>query len=257
MSNFRQLYIVMNIKFIKRGLLILLTLLISSSSLLRASNAIENNEESSSEIKKEKVVYITFDDGPCGDITNEVLDILKKENVPATFFVIGSLVKGQENIVLRMKNEGHAIGLHSFSHERSKLYCNDESFLNETLQCQETLYEVTGENYNIIRFPFGCNNKSYKLTKNLVNALHEKNFKLYDWNIDSGDGANASLSPQNIVKRSCKTQKSNAIVLMHCSYVHRNSVLALPCIIRHYKENDYIFKVIDENTPEVYKIMKR
>lgn len=247
----------MNIKFVKKISLMLLTVLIFSFPLLGISNAVEINEESSNEIKKEKVVYITFDDGPCGDITNEVLDILKKENVPATFFVIGSLVKGQEDIILRMKNEGHAIGLHSFSHERSKLYCSDESFLNETLQCQKTLYEVTGENYNILRFPFGCNNKSYKLTESLVNSLHENNLKIYDWNIDSGDGANANLSPQNIVKKSCKSQKSNAIVLMHCSYVHRNSVLALPCIIRHYKENNYTFKVIDETTPEVYKIIKK
>lgn len=247
----------MNVKCLKKRLLLLTTTLIFSFSLLNIPSAMENNEDSSKESKKEKVVYITFDDGPCGNITNKVLDTLKEENVPATFFVIGSMVKGQEDIILRMKNEGHSIGLHSFSHDKSKLYCNDESFLKETIDCQKALYEVTDENYNVLRFPYGCNNNSYKLTENLVNLLHENNFKIYDWNVDSGDGANAILPPESIVKKSCKSKKGNVIVLMHCSYVHKNTTLALPCIIRYYKDNGYVFKVIDETTPEIYKIMKK
>ena len=69
-----------------------------------------------------KVVYLTFDDAPGGDVTRKTLDILKDENVPATFFIIGNQIKGQEDIIIRMKYEGHSIGLHSFTHERNKLY---------------------------------------------------------------------------------------------------------------------------------------
>ncbi|MBD7914187.1 polysaccharide deacetylase [Clostridium sp. Sa3CUN1] len=203
-----------------------------------------------------KTVYITFDDGPGGNVTKDVLDTLKQEDVPATFFVIGSQIKGQEDIILRMKNEGHSIGLHSYSHDRSKLYCSNDNFLNEMIKSQDILYNVTGEKYNILRFPFGCNNNSYKLTEGLVNELHNKNFKIYDWNVDSGDGANYKSSPENIIKKSCKND-DNVVILMHCSFLNKTSAKALPSIIKYYKDKGYEFKAIDENTPEIYKVMKK
>ena len=71
---------------------------------------------------KEKEIYLTFDDGPSGKVTNDILDILKSEEVPATFFVIGNQIDNQEDIILRMRDEGHSIGLHSYTHERNNLY---------------------------------------------------------------------------------------------------------------------------------------
>lgn len=243
----------MSFKIQRKFLILFFLTTIFSLSFITNVKAKEDSQD-----LKEKVVYLTFDDGPGGKITNQILDTLEKENVPATFFVIGSQIKGQEDIILRMKNEGHSIGLHSFSHNRNKLYCEDDSFLQEMLQGQETLFEVTGEKYNILRFPFGCNNKSYKLTDKLVEKLHENNFKIYDWTVDSGDGANANSAPENIIKKACKAgDNDKVIVLMHCSYINKNSSLALPSIIKYYKNNGYIFKSIDENTPEVYKIMKK
>ena len=149
-----------------------------------------------------KVVYLTFDDAPGGDVTVKTLDILKEENVPATFFIIGEQIKGQEDIILRMKNEGHSIGLHSFTHERSKLYSCTSGFINEMKQVQKALYDVTGENYYILRFPFGTNNSTYRLTKEMVNAVHSNNFKIYDWTQDTLDGANPNSSPDTILNRS-------------------------------------------------------
>lgn len=204
----------------------------------------------------EKVIYITFDDGPGGKVTKEVLDILKKENIHATFFVIGSQVKGQEDIVLRMKDEGHSIGLHSFSHDRNKLYSCSENFLKEMIKCQDILYEVTNEKYTILRFPFGCNNSTYKLKKDLVDSLHNNNYKIFDWTLDSGDGKNYKSSPQTLIKNSCKLQE-NIVLLMHCSFINENSAKALPSIIKFYKDNGYEFKTIDENTPEIYKLIKK
>lgn len=86
--------------------------------------------------EEEKVIYITFDDGPGGKVTTEVLDILKREEVPATFFLIGDQIKGQEKLIKRMVDEGHSIGLHSMSHSKSKLYSSDKEFLKEMLECQ-------------------------------------------------------------------------------------------------------------------------
>lgn len=205
---------------------------------------------------KNKIIYLTFDDGPGGKVTKDILDTLQKENVPATFFVIGSQIQGQEDIILRMKNEGHSIGLHSYSHDRSKLYCSSNNFLNEMLKGQDILYNVTGEKYNILRFPFGCNNNSYKLTNELVNILHNNNLKIYDWNTDSGDGANYQASPETLIKNSCKNE-NNVVLLMHCSFLNKTSARALPSIIKYYKDNGYEFKKIDETTPEIYKIFKK
>jgi peptidoglycan-N-acetylglucosamine deacetylase len=206
-------------------------------------------------LENEKSVYITFDDGPGGKITKTILDILKKEEVPATFFVIGCQIEGQENIIKRIKEEGHAIGLHSFSHNRNKIYPSKEKFLEEMLLSQETIFDITSDKPNILRFPFGCNNRTYKLNESMVDLLHENNFKIYDWNTDSGDGANSNLAVNKIISNSC-VEKDSVILLMHCSYINKNTSLALPSIIKYYKDNNYTFKVIDDSTEEVYKIMK-
>ena len=205
---------------------------------------------------KNKTVYITFDDGPGGKVTKSILDTLKKEEVHATFFIIGSQVKNQEDIILRMKNEGHSIGLHSFTHDRNKLYSSNDNFLKEMIKCQNTLYDVTKEKYNILRFPFGCNNNTYKLKKELVDLLHTNNFKIFDWTLDSGDGRNYKTCPENLIRNSC-TSEENIILLMHCSFLNENSAKALPSIIKYYKDNDYEFKTLDENSKEVYKVIKK
>ena len=217
--------------------------------------AVNIDEDLNLDESKEKVVYLTFDDGPGGQVTKDVLDTLKKEDVKATFFIIGSQIKGQENLLLRIKEEGHSIGLHSFTHDRNKLYCNNDGFLSEMLKVQESIYNVTGEKYNILRFPFGCNNQSYKLTKSLVDTLHNNNFKIYDWTTDSGDGLNYKSAPENIIKKSC-INEDKVIILMHCGFINKNSAKALPSIIKYYKDRGYVFKTIDENTPEIYKITK-
>lgn len=239
-------------KFFKILLLLLVGILIPTYNVF----ALNENEDTSSETSKNKVVYITFDDGPGGKVTTDVLDTLKKENIHATFFVIGSQIEGQEDILLRMKNEGHSIGLHSYSHDRNKLYCNNDGFLSEILKGQEAIYKVTGEKYNILRFPFGCNNKSYKLTEELVNTLHNNNFKIYDWTLDSGDGANYKSAPETIIKKACKAD-DNVVILMHCSFINKTSAKALPSIIKYYKDKGYEFKTIDESTPEIYKVIKK
>ncbi len=244
-----------DIKLNKRSIFIfsiIFTLLLSSTKVF----AIDINEDSSSEKNKDKIVYLTFDDGPGGKVTKDILDTLKKEEVLATFFVIGSEIKGQESILLRIKEEGHSIGLHSFTHDRDKLYCSNSNFLNEMIKSQEVIYNVTGEKYNILRFPFGCNNKSYKLTQSLIDILHKNNLKIYDWNADSGDGANYKSPPENIIKKACKNEDT-VVVLMHCGFINKNSAKALPSIIKYYKDNGYTFKTIDETTPEIYKVTRK
>ena len=205
--------------------------------------------------EEEKVIYITFDDGPGGKVTTEVLDILKREEVPATFFLIGDQIKGQEKLIKRMVDEGHSIGLHSMSHNKSKLYSSDKEILKEMLECQKTINDACGISPSILRFPFGCNNNSYHLKKTLVDSLHENNLKIYDWNVDSTDGANHNASPSTYIKHA-KSDKNNIILLMHCGYMNKNSAKALPEVIKYYKDKGYTFKAISSDTDEMFHFMK-
>ena len=205
--------------------------------------------------EEKKVIYLTFDDGPGAKVTEQVLDILKEENVPATFFLIGEQIKGQEDLVKRISDEGHSLGLHSMSHNKNKLYSSNTNFLNEMLEDQKLITEVTGKSPNILRFPFGSNNNSYHLKKSLVDLLHENNLRIYDWNVDSTDGAHSQASPSTFVKNA-KSDKDHIILLMHCGFQNKNSVIALPEVIKYYKDAGYEFKSISDDTEELFHYMK-
>lgn len=213
-------------------------------------------DDDNKEFNKKKVVYLTFDDAPGGDVTRKTLDILKDENVPATFFIIGNQIKGQEDIIIRMKDEGHSIGLHSFTHERNKLYGSCEGFINEMTQVQKALYDVTGENYYILRFPFGTNNSTYKISTEMANTVHSHGFKIYDWTQDTLDGANPTSSPDTILKRAISTN-DNVVVLMHNAPANKTTAQAIRGIIKYYKSQGYTFKKITMDTPEIYHVIKR
>lgn len=205
-----------------------------------------------------KIIYLTFDDGPGGKVTEDTLDILKKEKVHATFFLIGAQIEGQEELVKRINDEGHAIGLHSMTHEKCKLYADNNLFLKEMLTERDLLKELLNKDINILRFPFGSNNYSYKLTQSLVDLLHENNLRIYDWNVDSTDGANANGAPYTFVKNATNNKdKSTVVLLMHCGFCNKNSPIALPEVIKYYKENGYEFKTIDNKTPELYHILNK
>lgn len=238
----------MVLKFLKKYIAFILIIITISNYYKLNTIPVQANEK--------KIIYLTFDDGPARKVTRDMLDILKKESVPATFFIIGNQIKGQENLIKRMYDEGHAIGLHSMSHEKHCIYSSNESFLKEMLDTQEAIYSVVGFKPTILRFPFGCNNNYYRISDSMVNLLHENNLKVYDWNTDSGDGASPDANPGLFIKNS-KSNKDSVLLLMHCAYMSKNSVKALPDIIKYYKDNGYEFKVIDENTPEEYHFMRK
>ena len=125
----------------KKFALLLITLIFSFSVLATASKPIKaaQLEEST------KKIFLTFDDGPGGKVTEEILNTLKENDVKATFFLIGELVEKHPDLVKRMNDEGHSIGVHTFTHERNKIYRNDASFLEENLKAQESIEKVIGK----------------------------------------------------------------------------------------------------------------
>lgn len=242
----------MYIKKLKKFTLFTLITVMFFSVPIKAISTDETNDIKSDS----KVVYLTFDDGPAGKVTSDVLDILKNNSVHATFFLIGCQIKNQEDLVRRIYDDGNSIGLHSMTHKKNSLYCSNEQFLKEMLTTQELIGTIVPIKSNILRFPFGCNNNTYKISQSMVNLLHDNNLKIYDWNTDSGDGANPNSAPSTILKNS-KSTKNTVFLLMHCSYLSKNTVKALPSIIQYYKDNGYEFKTIDEHTPEEFHFIKK
>jgi peptidoglycan/xylan/chitin deacetylase (PgdA/CDA1 family) len=205
----------------------------------------------SDNMKPLKLVYLTFDDGPTYVVTDALLDVLKKEKVKATFFVVGKEIEGKETILKRIYRDGHSIGLHTYSHNFKKIYRSREDFISEMKKASNKIEEVIGFAPKIIRFPGGSSKRLNTLT---LASLHKNNFKVYDWNVNIYDGINPNLTPTQLVKNShiIKGNKNVAIVLMHCNFNNKNTVKALPGIIKYYLDLGYKFKTITEDTPEYY-----
>lgn len=198
-----------------------------------------------------KIVYLTFDDGPSNKVTGEVLKVLKDEKVKATFFVVGYKISGREDILKEMIADGHSIGLHTFSHRYEEIYRSNAAFISEMDATREEVKKATGITSNLVRFPTGS---KPHLTKQLLSELHSKNYKVYDWNACIPDGINYRIGPDKLYNEAVRTGKywSRIFFLMHCDELNENTVKVLPKIIEYYKSKGYIFKVIDDSTPEYY-----
>lgn len=195
-----------------------------------------------------KIVYLTFDDGPSA-YTNKLLDILKKYNVKATFFVTGNRQEYADTIT-RAYNEGHAIGLHTYTHNYN-IYSSEDSFFNDLYNIQNYVEEQTGAKIYIMRFAGGSSNtvsKSYNkgiMTK-LVKEVENNGFKYFDWNVSSGDGGFASKEQViNNVIEGIKNKKSS-YVLMHNT--KEETINAVEDIIKYALSNEYNFQPITMTT---------
>ena len=204
------------------------------------------NKISSITKSDEKIAYLTFDDGPTTKATPKVLDILKEENIKATFFVIGKYVKNNPDIVKREYEEGHYIANHGYDHNNSKLYKNSNSFINEIKSTDIEIGNAIGiPNYcsHIFRFPNGFmspNNKSKK--KEAVKLLSEMNYTYVDWNCLNNDSIKKYSKYQllNNLKKSCKN-KGTLVVLMHDTTDVSDSSSVLKESISYLKSQGYEF----------------
>ena len=209
------------------------------------------------ESSKEKKIYLTFDDGPSYLVTPKLLDILKHNEVKATFFIVGKEVIGREDILKRIYNEGHSIGLHTYTHNFKVIYKSDENFIHEMKKTAFKVNEILGITPTAIRFPGGSDRI---LNENMLEELHRNNFKVFDWNVNIEDGMNANTSPNKLLENSKKAKgnQNNRILLAHCNFNNLNTCKALSSIINYYKSEGFQFKTIDKETEEYYyKLRKR
>jgi peptidoglycan/xylan/chitin deacetylase (PgdA/CDA1 family) len=205
-----------------------------------------------------KVVYLTFDDGPSETVTPQILDILKKEDVHATFFLIGKYIdkdQASKDLVKREFDEGNAIGNHTYSHDYNCLYPNGkinlENCMSDFEKTNQSLKNILGEDFSTraVRFPGGqmtWDKKDPSGAEAMDKALHDKDYHQIDWNSLSGDAEGASKKAEQLKQEVIKTvaNREKAIILMHDTYGKEETAKALPEVIEYLKGQGYEFKII-------------
>ncbi len=186
----------------------------------------------------DKVVALTFDDGPDPRFTPKILDILKKENVKATFFMIGSRVDKNPRLARRVANEGHLIGNHTYTHPDLKLDKRDK-IIQELKKCQDAIYRVTGQEPHYFRPPKGL----FDDTSTAV--VRDAGYKIVLWDVCVEH--KASPTPEREAKRVLLLVRPGYIILAHDGRLNRKkTVKAIPLIIKGLKEKGYGFVTVDE-----------
>lgn len=201
-----------------------------------------------------KTIYLTFDDGP-SSYTNGLLDVLKKYNVKATFFVTGNGIRwGYASSLQRAYNEGHTIALHSETHDYSYVYSSIDNYFNDLYTLQNRIKELTGYTSTIVRFPGGSSNTvsfnydgGIRIMTKLSKLLEEKGFRYYDWNISSGDAGATTSTDQVYLNVVNNLKYTNNVVLQHDSKGY--SVAAVERIINYGINNGYTFKALEMDSP--------
>lgn len=195
----------------------------------------------------EKKAYLTFDDGPTTKATGKILDVLKEEDVKATFFVVGKHVKENPDLVKREYDEGHYIANHGYNHNNKLLYKNMESFKNEVISTDlEISKAIEVENYcsHIFRFPNGFMSHIYtSQKKDALKVLESLDYIYVDWNCLNRDSERKYSNSQliNNLKKTAKN-KGTLIILMHDTADVNKTYNVLKDSISYLKTQGYEFR---------------
>lgn len=205
------------------------------------------------EEKNLRKVYLTFDDGP-SIYTKDILDILDRYDVKATFFVVGKEGAMAEEALQEIVNRGHTLGMHSYTHKYEEIYHSVEDFSADFQRLQDYLYEVTGVRSTMYRFPGGSSNTVSEVSMmELVEYLDEQGVVFHDWNASSGDAKGNMKEVDVLVENTIQGVKTwqNAIVLFHDSKDKSTTVEALPIIIENIlaMEDTVILPITEDTVP--------
>lgn len=197
-----------------------------------------------------KTVYLTYDDGPSGN-TAALLDVLKAEGVPATFFVIGREEAPYPALYRRMAEEGHTVGVHTYSHKYDEIYKSVEGYLADFAKVEGLIYDTTGVHPKIFRFPGGSVNAlapSKTVLRSIVEEITARGYIYYDWNVVSGDDTATVYPPEVLAANVEKAAlgKDNVVVLFHDAPLCRTTPEATRLVIQHFRTLGYTFAPLTE-----------
>ena len=207
----------------------------------------EDNLASESDVHK---VYLTFEDGP-SENTEAILDILAQYNVKATFFVVGKEDEDSQELYKRIVEEGHTLGMHSYSNKYSQIYQSKDAFEEDFNRLRDELYQVTGVESIYYRFPGGSSNQISNVPmSDFIHYLNEQGVIYYDWNISAGDAASNAYSTEEIVANVVDdvVKYKTSVVLLHDASDKSTTVEALAPMIEALNEMGAEILPIDEDT---------
>ena len=204
-----------------------------------------------------KIAFLTFDDGPNQKISPQVLDILKEKDAHGTFFVVGKSVREKNrDVLLRELNEGHAIALHSFSHDYHTLYpgrvANAAAIEDEAVKTQKALQDILGKNFHSGAWRYPGGHMSWKGLDTADQKLKDLGISWIDWNALTGDAEPASrrpTTPEGLVEFLKKSMPKNddasvVVILMHDAETKQLSADALPHVIDALRADGYSFGIL-------------
>ncbi len=205
-------------------------------------NAISNIYSS-----EEKRVFLTFDDGPTTSVTPYILDLLKQENIKATFFVLGNRAKANPDLIKREFDEGHYIANHGYTHKYSTIYVNSQTVMDEYNYTESCIQEaLANPDYHsrVFRFPGGSFGGYYSsIKKEAKEYLRQNNIASLDWNSLTKD-AEGAHTREALLQNAIATigEKNSVVILMHDAADKILTYEALPDLIQYLREKGYSFK---------------
>lgn len=198
--------------------------------------------------KNKKIAYLTFDDGPSLKSTPQILDILKENNVPATFFVLGSMAERNPETLKRVHEEGHSIGHHSYSHNYNYIYGSPNNFMAELKKTDHLFKRILGEDFNtnLLRFPggqFGAKKNEY------ARIANKEGYISHNWNALNGDSEGHNMSTNFLLNRLKSTvgNQKEVVILMHDTDAKATTVKSLQSSIDFLRNNGYEFRRLPQN----------
>jgi peptidoglycan-N-acetylglucosamine deacetylase len=190
----------------------------------------------------ERKIYLTFDDGPTPQVTEWTLDILKKENIKATFFCIGKNIENHPDIFQKVIDDGHAIGNHTFNH-RNGWKTKTKEYLENIEQCESTIQNNGSKKQNtkLFRPPYG------KVTLKQSVKLRKAGYRIIMWDILTAD-FDTTVSPENCLENAIQKVEPGSIIVFHDSLKAKTNLeYALPKAIKFLKEKGFVFDSIQSN----------
>lgn len=203
-------------------------------------NSFYLNPHTSLAEETQKEIYLTFDDGPSDKVTPKILDVLKNENIHATFFIVGKHAETRKDILRRAHEEGHTLAVHSYSHDYKHIYKSVEALIEDIEKCNDMICSITGEYTYLYRFPGG----SYNIAPEKIRAVKELGYECVDWNASFRDSEIQDPTAGKLYTAAISTVSNpdKIIMLAHDTTDKIETVWALKEVIRHFKKQGYKFK---------------
>ncbi|MCM1145558.1 MAG: N-acetylmuramoyl-L-alanine amidase [Blautia sp.] len=196
-----------------------------------------------------KTMYLTFDDGPSEENTTRILDILKARGIKATFFLIGENVEKYPEMARRIVAEGHTIGIHCNIHNYNTLYQSVDSYLEDFEKAHQIVYEVTGVDTKLFRFPGGSVNAyNKKINEAIIDEMTQRGYIYYDWNASLEDAAKG-VTPDRLIQNAMESTLNRKKIIMLAHDVVYNTSLCLNDLLDSFPE--YAMKPLDETVAPV------